>query len=260
MHGQKFDASTAIGLAIAATLVASAIMLGGTPLAFLDLPSTLIVIGGTFALTTACFSIPEVMKSQSLFLRTIFYTNDPPGEAAIKMLEYAENARKNGILALQNFIASEPMSPFLLKGLTMVIDGLPIESAEQVLKQDILSMVDRHNKGVAVFRKSAEISPAMGLIGTLIGLVQMLGNLDDPSNIGPAMAVALLTTLYGAMLAFMVFTPVAAKLERITKEEVMVNTVYLKGVVSIAKQENPRQLETLINTILPPDKRIKYFD
>jgi chemotaxis protein MotA len=109
-------------------------------------------------------------------------------------------------------------------------------------------------------KKAGDIAPAMGLIGTLIGLVQMLGNLDDPSSIGPSMAVALLTTFYGAVLANMVFMPLAAKLERNSGEEELLNSVYMVGAVSIGRQENPRRLEMLINSILPPSKRVSYFD
>ena len=105
-----------------------------------------------------------------------------------------------------------------------------------------------------------EFSPAMGLIGTLIGLVQMLGNLGDPSTIGPAMAVALLTTFYGAVLANMVFLPLASKLERNSKEEALVSNIYLMGAASIGRQENPRRLEMLINSLLPPSQRVRYFD
>ena len=106
----------------------------------------------------------------------------------------------------------------------------------------------------------AEFSPAMGLIGTLIGLVQMLGNLQDPANIGPSMAVALLTTFYGAVLANMVFMPLAAKLERNSSEETLISTIYMMGASSVGRQENPRRLENLINSIVSPEDRIQYFD
>lgn len=256
----KLDLSTALGLGIAVILVVVAIMIGGSIGSFFNAPSLLIVIGGTFAVTTACFSLPEIMRSQLLFVRTIVYNCENPTDSARRVLEYAESARKNNILSLQNQLAAGNIPAFLEKGLSMVIDGLPMENIQRILQQDIMSMMDRHSTGVAIFRKTAEIAPAMGLIGTLIGLVQMLGNLEDPSSIGPAMAVALLTTMYGAMLAYMVFSPMASKLERITKEETLVNNIYLKGIISIGSQENPRQLETLINTLLPPEKRIHYFE
>jgi chemotaxis protein MotA len=110
-----------------------------------------------------------------------------------------------------------------------------------------------------MLRKAAEIAPAMGLIGTLIGLVQMLSELDNPSNIGPNMALALLTTLYGALLAFMVFTPLASKIERNSDEELLLDKIYLHSIISISIQENPRMLERKINTILPPSKRIRVY-
>jgi chemotaxis protein MotA len=121
-------------------------------------------------------------------------------------------------------------------------------------------MIQRHAKSTSVLRKMAEFAPAMGLIGTLIGLVQMLSSLSDPSTIGPAMAIALLTTFYGALLANFVFLPLAAKLERNSQEEVLVNNVYLMGAASIGRQENPRRLEMLLNSVLPPSKRVRYFD
>ncbi len=121
-------------------------------------------------------------------------------------------------------------------------------------------MKTRHQKGAGILRQAGTVAPAMGLIGTLIGLVQMLGNLDDPDSIGPSMAIAQLTTLYGAIMANMVFAPLAGKLERNSKEEAMLMGVYSMGAGSIGRQENPRRLETLINTLLPPAKRVQFFD
>jgi len=128
------------------------------------------------------------------------------------------------------------------------------------MRTELHAIADRHNKGADILRRAAEVAPAMGLIGTLVGLVQMLGNLDDPSAIGPAMAVALLTTFYGAVLGNMVFAPLASKLERKSDEEALLNEIYLLGITSIARQESPRRLEVLLNTILPPANRISYFD
>ncbi|MCK4938737.1 MAG: MotA/TolQ/ExbB proton channel family protein, partial [Rhodospirillaceae bacterium] len=136
----------------------------------------------------------------------------------------------------------------------------PGEEVEGILRKDMFSTVQRHISSASILRKAAEFAPAMGLIGTLIGLVQMLGNLDDPSTIGPSMAVALLTTFYGAVLANMVFSPMAAKLERNSAEEAMVNNIYVMGASSIGRQENPRRLEMMLNSVLPPSKRVQYFD
>jgi len=256
----KFDASTLLGISAALALIVAAITYGGDIKAFFDVPSILIVLGGTFAVTTACFSIPEIIKAQSIVLRTIFYSSPDATREGVNLLNLAEEARKHGVLALQNTINSSQVNSFLRKGVGLVVDGIEPETAEKMLAQEVMSMSDRHLKGASILRKSAEIAPALGLIGTLIGLVQMLGNLKDPDTIGPAMAIALLTTLYGALLAYVVFTPLASKLERNSKEEAMVHMMYIKAVGAIARKENPRRLEMVLNTILPPAKRVKYFD
>ena len=141
-----------------------------------------------------------------------------------------------------------------------MVDGLPAEEVERILTQDNQATFERHLRSAGVLRRAGEVAPAMGLIGTLIGLVQMLGNLDDPSSIGPAMAVALLTTFYGAVLANMVFTPLATKLERNAQVESVVRQIYTIGAASISRQENPRRLEMMLNTILAPRQRVTYFD
>lgn len=147
----------------------------------------------------------------------------------------------------------------LAKGIKLIVDGTTIEEVEQVIAQDIQSSLDRNKKSAAILRRAADIAPAMGLIGTLIGLVQMLSSLDKPGDIGPFMAVALLTTLYGALLAYMVLTPLASKIERNSDEQFLLNKIYLIALVCIGKQESPRKLERLINTVLPPSKKLKTF-
>jgi chemotaxis protein MotA len=141
----------------------------------------------------------------------------------------------------------------------MAVDGVGGDEIEAVLGQDLLAMAQRHQRSADVLRRASEYAPAMGLIGTLIGLVQMLGNLQDPTSIGPTMALALLTTFYGAVLANIVFSPLAAKLERNSAEEALVNHVYLLGAVSVSRQENPRHLEAMLNSVLPPAERIRFF-
>lgn len=253
------DLATVIGLALGFGLVFLAILLGGSLGAFIDAPSVLIVVAGTLAITTVSFTLKEVIKGQGLLLKTILFKLADPVEESKSLLDLAQKARANGLLAIQGDVDGIN-DDFLRSGLTMAVDGSTPEVIEQVMKADINSMAERHTSGVQIFRKSAEVAPAMGLIGTLIGLVQMLGNLDDPDKIGPAMAVALLTTMYGAILANMVFSPMAAKLERNSAEERTLKKIYMLGVLSIAKQENPRQLEMMINTVLPPSQRISVFD
>jgi len=256
----SMDIATIAGLAGGFGLVASAIILGGSPGSFINIPSILIVVGGTISVTMMCFSLPEMLKSTKVIAKAFFYSSQDPSEAAIQILKIGELARRQGVLALQGVLESLKGDAFLYKGMSMVVDGTPGEEVEAVLARDTNATILRHQKSAGILRKAAEYAPAMGLIGTLIGLVQMLGNLDDPSTIGPSMAVALLTTFYGAVLANMVFSPMAAKLERNSEEEAMVSRIYMMGATSIGKQENPRRLEMLINSILPPSKRVKYFD
>lgn len=254
------DIATIGGIIGAFVLIIIAMVLGGSPLAFVDAPSVLIVLGGTFAVTMACFSLPEMFGAGKVIIKSMLNNGQNPSDAAGRILELADSARKEGLLNIQATIDDLESEPFLHKGLMMVVDGTPGEEVEKIMRQDIQATASRHTQGAGILRKAAEVSPAMGLIGTLVGLVQMLGNLDDPSTIGPSMAIALLTTFYGAVLANVVFSPLASKLERNSAEELMTRSIYLLGTTSIGRQENPRRLETQINTILPPAKRVQYFD
>ena len=256
----SMDMATVIGLACGFLFISGAIFWGGAPGSFVSPPSILIVIGGTVAVTTACFSLGEMRRSVRVVMQTFMYSSRDPADAAVQVLKIAEMARKQGVLALQNLLGSIQAEPFLHKGVSMLVDGTPGSEVEAVMRSEMHSTVQRHAKCTNVLRKMGETAPAMGLIGTLIGLVQMLGNLKDPSSIGPAMAVALLTTFYGAVLANMVFLPLASKLERNSTEEALITNIYLMGAASIGRQENPRRLEMLINSLLPPSQRVRYFD
>ena len=254
------DIATISGLAVGFLFILGAIFIGGAPGSFFNPPSVLIVIGGTFAITTACFSLKEMRSTLNVVMQTITYSFRDPADAAVQVLKLSYLSRKEGVLALQKHLDAIKAEPFLHKGLSMIVDGNPGKEVEAIMRREMHSTIMRHSKSTSVLKKLGEFSPAMGLIGTLIGLVQMLANLDDPSSIGPAMAVALLTTFYGAVLANMVFLPLASKLERNSSEETIVNNIYLLGVASIGRKENPRRLEMLINSLLPPSQRVRYFD
>lgn len=256
----SMDLATVSGLICGFALIASAILMGGDSKSFIDIPSILIVFGGTLAVTTTCFSFAEIGHTFKVIMKTVFYGSRDASEAAIQVLQVAEMARKQGVLSLQNVLESIKNDAFMHKGISMVVDGTPGEEVEAILRRDMQATVMRHIKSTGVIRKAGEFAPAMGLIGTLVGLVQMLGHLDDPSTIGPSMAVALLTTFYGAVLANMVLLPLASKLERNSAEETLINNVYMMGAASIGRQENPRRLEMLLNSVLPPAKRVRYFD
>lgn len=254
------DLATIFGLGGGIILVATAILLGDSGAAFFDLPSLLIVLGGTFTVTMISFSIPEMLNTQRLILQTIFRTRDDVQNIAREVIGISERARRQGEKDIERLMKSIGDKPMLARGLAMILDGIPPAEVEHILRQEVSAMINRHNRSAGVLRRAAEVAPAMGLIGTLVGLVQLLGNLQQPESIGPAMALALLTTLYGAVLANMVFVPLASKLERNSANEAMVMNVYALGAASISRQESPRRLEMLINSILPPSKRVRYFE
>ena len=259
MKNKFLDASTVIGILVAFALVCTAIYIGGSPRGFFDIRSVLIVILGTFFVTMACFSFSEVMQAQFAMVRTIFYASEDVSKAAINAVELAEISRKKGSLELDSYSHLTKHNPFLSDGVNMIVDHVNIQEIENVMNNEVEALAYRHSKSVAVLRKAAEISPAMGLIGTLIGLVQMLGSLEDTATIGPSMAVALLTTFYGAIISYMFFSPIASKLERNTRDELLVARIYIYAVKSIANRESPRKLELFLNSIIPPTKRINYF-
>ena len=256
----RLDFATLLGVSGGFSVIGAAIMLGGSPGAFVDLPALLIVVAGTFLVTTISYTLGEIRRAQGLMVRAVIYHSEAPGTAALRVLSLADEARRNGAFTLQNHLGNLRHSRFLRNALTLIVDGTPSEELEKVLSGELQSTAQRHTRSAGVLRRAGEVAPAMGLIGTLVGLVQMLGNLEDPSSIGPAMAVALLTTFYGAILANMVFLPLANKLERNSNAEGMVNQIYALGAASISRQENPRRLEMLLNTILPPSQRVSFFD
>ena len=258
--GTSVDFATLGGVLGAFAMIVTAMALGGSPGAFVDVPALLIVIGGSFLVTSVSFSAVEVVRAQGVMLKAVLYNAQDPAAAADQVLLLAKQARRHGVLSLQRLLQNLEDHPFLYRALRLAVDGTPADQMEQVLHTEVQAMTARHTRAAGVLRRAGEVCPAMGLIGTLIGLVQMLGNLEDPESIGPAMAVALLTTFYGAILANMVFLPLAGKLERNSGVEALVRQLYALGAVSIARQENPRRLEILLNTLLPPDQRVGDFD
>lgn len=256
----RIDFATILGLVSGFALIITAMVMGGSPGSFFHPPAVLIVLGGTLAVTTISFSVRDIVNTQKVVNKALFRQHHDPRQTATQLLQLSELARKNGPLAIQNVLKDLRQDRFLHKAAVMISDGMTDVEMDRILRQEVEALVSRHRRSAAVLRRAAEVAPAMGLIGTLVGLVQMLGNLNDPSSIGPAMAVALLTTFYGAILANMVFSPLASKLDRNSDDESLIRQLTLVGSVSIARQENPRRLEMLLNTILPPASRISYFD
>ena len=259
-HRGRIDSATVLGFASGFGLVAVAMTVGGSPWSFFDLPAFLIVIGGTFGVTTICFPMQEMLQTPRIVAKALVRPVRDAQRTAWEMLSIAEVARKKGLLEFEDNLDSFTDDQMAIEAFELVADGVPGNEIELALRREIDSMVDRHISGANVLRKAADISPAMGLIGTLIGLVQMLSHLEDPSSIGPSMAIALLTTFYGAILSNMLFAPLAAKLERNSAEEALAAEIVLLGASSISRKENPRRLETSVNAMLPPAKRVWFFE
>lgn len=248
------DIATLLGLLLTFGLIVGSILIGGGLGAFIDVPSLLIVGGGTAAVSMIYFPMPDVIGAIKV-AGNAFKNKVPAPEAQVELLvSCADKARKEGILALEGQIASIEY-PFTQRALRMLVDGIEAESLESMLYDELYAMDERHRSGAKIFSSLASAAPAMGMVGTLIGLVQMLQNMDDPSSIGPAMAVALLTTFYGALLANVVLTPLSGKLSHRNGAEVLVRNIVVKGVLGIAKGENPRVLGMRLSGELLPAKR-----
>lgn len=248
------DFATLIGLFGSITLVLGSIMLGGSLTAFVDIPSIGIVLGGGSMTVLTSMPLGPVLGTFKVITKAIFVQLPDPKSLVTQMVEFAVVARRDGILALESKI--EPTThPFVASGIRMAVDGTDPELVEKLMTAEIESLADRHKKGRQVVELFGKYAPAYGMIGTLIGLVQMLGNLSDPSTIGPNMAVALLTTLYGALIANAVCLPLADKLAYYSRQELSACTMILQGVLAIQSGDNPRVVEQKLGVFLPPKDR-----
>jgi len=212
----------------------------------------LIVIGGTFAVTLMRVTLGNFLNSFKIGLKGFFYKLDQPQKLIEESVELANVARKEGILALEG---REISNSFLERGIGLCIDGHAPEIVKNLLAKDINMSIERHTIGADMFKAMAVYAPAMGMIGTLIGLVQMLANMSDPAAIGPAMAVALLTTLYGAVIANAFASPLAEKLILISGYEKTNKDLILESINGIQDGTNPRVLKQLLDAYLPESKR-----
>lgn len=249
------DQALLIGILGACGLIAGAIMLAGASFAsFWDSPSVVMVLGGAVMATLTAFPMKVVLMVPKVMLKALF-PKTPEAEPVINQLvQFAEIARKDGILALESRM-SEVGDPFLKNGLQMAIDGTDAAVMEAVLRTEIESLAGRHKTGKGILDTLNKYAPAWGMIGTLVGLVIMLGNMSDPNAIGPGMAVALLTTLYGAMLSNMICSPMGDKLAFFSKKELEVREIVVRGILAIQAGDNPRVIEQKLKTFLPPSQR-----
>jgi chemotaxis protein MotA len=246
------DLATVIGLLGALVIIMAAIFLGGDPVMFLDAPSFLIVLGGTVFVVMSKFGMSQFAGAFKVAGKAFLFRSEESGELIARIVELANLARRGGLLALEE----QPISNrFLADGLRLLIDGHDAEHVQAALSKDRRLAMERHEWGQRIFLAMADVGPAMGMIGTLVGLVQMLANMDDPKSIGPAMAVALLTTLYGSLLANVICMPIADKLKLRGSEEAMQRALVVDGLLAIQAGQNPRVIQGLLERYLPEGRR-----
>ncbi|MFM2247915.1 MAG: hypothetical protein RL071_3990 [Pseudomonadota bacterium] len=249
------DLATVGGLIFAGILTVVAILMGSPLKTFYDLPSVLMVVLGSFGIMFVCFPTAN-MKDLLRVIKKGFFHKDRSTEQLLQLMrEMSSRARREGVLVLEDMVADQD-DDFLKKGIQMVVDGHDPSAIEEVLYNEIDNMASRHKDGADLLDQMGTYAPAMGMIGTLVGLVQMLQNLDDPTAIGPAMAVALLTTFYGAVMANMFALPLAHKLKMRSANEVAEKSLVVQGLLSILAGESPRFLVDRLNAQLPPSDRL----
>lgn len=251
------DIASLIGLLGAVGMIMGAMITSGGLGPFIDVPSILIVFGGTLFAVMYTAPLGVFLGSFGAMAKTFMPKAKKQDEVITRLVELSDMARKDGIMALEN---QPTPDPFFQKGLQMLIDGSDESKMVKQMEQELKSMKDRHAANHGVVKAWIDIGPAMGMIGTLIGLVNMLGNMADPKAIGPAMAVALLTTLYGAFLANVLFGPMLTKLEGYTADEIIYREMVIEGLRNIARGESGRKVQDQLVAVLPPKAQQKFLE
>jgi chemotaxis protein MotA len=261
---RKRDKATTIGLFLGALAIIigmglnnNKLDLGGLKL-FYDLPSVFITVGGSFFTILICFPMSIIKRLPSILKNAFFDKHYSHEEIIERFVELSKKARKEGLLSLEDQIEGLE-DEFLKNGLRMVVDGLEPETIREIMELEISAMEKRHNNGVNVLKAWAGYGPAYGMIGTLIGLVQMLASLNDPGSLGPGMAKAIITSFYGSVMANFIFGPLASKLETKTEEEAEIREMMMEGVLFIQTGVNPRVIEDKLKTYLSPEERLKFI-
>jgi len=248
------DVSTLIGILVASGLVIVSISMGGSVTWFINYPSLMIVIGGTMGATLLAYPLSEVMSVFGVAKNVFLHRYQNQNELISLLVRFARKARKEGILSFESELKNVD-NPFMVKGLNLAIDGMDSGAIEDILRTEIYAIEERHRLGADIFLTMGNFSPAVGMLGTIIGLVQMLMQMNDPSNIGKPMAVALLTTFYGVFLSYLFFLPIAGKLKTRSKKELIINEMIMEGIISIQAGDNPRVVEQKLKAFLSPRER-----
>lgn len=246
------DIPTLIGIFLGFGLVLSAIFVGPLPGNFIDVPSMLIVFGGMTASIFIAFPLEDVRQAFKAGIKAFASRRTKPSDIVATMVKIAEISRREGLLALER-IQSD--SPLLKKAMQLIADSADPNLIHDTVSIEIASMQQRHRTSILIFQKLGSFGPAFGMIGTLIGLVQMLATMDDPATLGAGMAVAILTTFYGSLVANLVFIPLADKLKARSKQEELVLFIIFEGAKCILENNNPRLVYEKLSSFLPPVER-----
>ncbi|MGB3932329.1 MAG: motility protein A [bacterium] len=249
------DFATIIGIVVGMALIFGAIVSTGSLKTFWDVPSLMITIGGTMAATLINYPMSQIISVMKV-LRNAFRKDIMQPAAVINMLvSFADQARREGLLALEEE-AEKMEDDFFKKGIQLVVDGSDPELVRSILETELAFLEERHRSRQSIFLTMGSFAPAFGMVGTLIGLINMLRELDSPDNIGPHMAVALITTFYGVLFANLICVPVAGKLAIRSEQEILVKELIIEGVLSIQAGENPRIVEEKLKAFLAPPDRL----
>ncbi|MGR7920348.1 flagellar motor protein PomA [Zobellella denitrificans] len=248
------DLATLLGLIGGLAFISMAMVLGGGITMYMDVPAIFIVFVGSLFVVMMKFNLGQFFGATRIAARAFMFKLEKPEELIERVVQLADAARKGGFLALEE---AEITNPFLQKAVNMLVDGHEQGVVKAALEKDIELTAERQTEGARIFRALGDVAPAMGMIGTLIGLVAMLANMDDPKAIGPAMSIALLTTLYGAIFANMIALPIADKLELRMGEERLNRTLILDAIMSIQDGQNPRIMQGLLENYLADAKRLR---
>ena len=251
------DLATLLGLIGAFAIVILAMLLGGGVLVFINVPSILVVVVGTIFAVLMKFSLKQFLGAVAVAGKGFKFKSSEPEPLIVEIVDLAGEARKGGLLSLEG---KEVSNDFLKKGITLLVDGHDPDIVRDIMMKDVGKAQERHKLGASIFTAFGDVAPAMGMIGTLVGLVQMLSAMDDPKSIGPAMAVALLTTLYGAMIANMFALPLAGKLEMRAAEEGRIKTLVIDALIGIQGGQNPKVIEQMLQSYIPEKNRISEAD
>lgn len=248
------DLATIIGILSGLFLVGFTIISGGDPSIFLHIPSMMVVFGGAIAATLVNTPLKEVIGVMKVVSHAFKVEAAREPELIEQFVELSKKARREGILAIDRELQNiEDM--FMRTGLEMAVDGSEPETIRSVMETELTYLIERHKKGAQIFNSLGTYAPAFGMIGTLIGLISMLQSLDDPSNIGQGMAVALITTFYGSLIANLLFLPIAGKLKNRSDTEIILKEMIIEGVLAIQYGEHPKNINRKLLNFIPPKLR-----